>query len=248
MYFVFSKLLLVLILPFTWFLAFFIAALVVKKPHLKRRFLIISAVIMLLFSSPVLFSIFSHYWDIKPVPLKKTGAYSCAVVLGGFSGEDANGNGFFNTSADRFIEGLKLLTTGKVTHILISSGNGNLIHTKFEEADWVQTQLKQLNVPDSCVLIENRSRNTIENAAFSKIILNKSHLQPPYILVTSAFHMRRSMNIFKKTNLDVIPYPCNYIAGEKNISVDGLIPDAAVLGSWNYYTKEVVGNIVVNFK
>jgi uncharacterized SAM-binding protein YcdF (DUF218 family) len=248
MYFIFSKLLLILILPFSWFLAFLIAALVVKKQHLKRRFLIISAVIMLLFSNPFLFSVFAHYWDIKPVPLKKTGSYSCAIVLGGFSGEDGKGHGFFNSSADRFIEALKLLTTGKVTHILISSGNGNLIHGNFAEADWVQTQLKQLNVPDSCVLIENRSRNTIENAAFSKIILNKSHLQPPYILVTSAFHMRRSLNIFKKTKLDVIPYPCNYMAGENNISLDGLIPDAAVLGNWNYYTKEVVGNIVVNLK
>jgi len=248
MYFIFSKLLLILILPFSWFLAFFIAALVVKKQHLKRRFLIISVVIMLLFSSPVLFSVFAHYWDIKPVPLKKTGAYSCAIVLGGFSGEDANGNGFFNTSADRFIEGLKLFTTGKVTHILISSGNGNLIHDNFAEADWVKTQLKQFNVPDSSVLIENRSRNTIENAAFSKILLNKNHLQPPYILVTSAFHMRRSLNIFKKTNLDVIPYPCNYMVGENKVSIDGLIPDAAVLGTWNYYIKEVVGNIVVYFK
>jgi uncharacterized SAM-binding protein YcdF (DUF218 family) len=248
MYFVFSKLLLLIILPFTWFLVFLIAALLVKKQHLKRRFLIISAVIMLLFSNPVLFSVFARYWDIKPVPLKKTGSYSCAIVLGGFSGEDAKGHGFFNASADRFIEGLKLLTTGKVTHILISGGNGNLIDNKFEEADWVQTQLKQLNVPDSCVLIENRSRNTIENAAFSKIVLDKNHLQPPYVLVTSAFHMRRSLNIFKKTKLDVIPYPCNYLAGEGKISIDGLIPDAAVLGTWNYYTKEVVGNIVLYFK
>jgi uncharacterized SAM-binding protein YcdF (DUF218 family) len=248
MYFVLSKLLLILILPFSWFLAFLIAALIVKKQHLKRRFLIISAVIILVFSDPFLFSVFAHYWDINPVPLKKTGSYSCVIVLGGFSGEDKKGHGYFNASADRFIEALKLLTTGKVTHILISSGNGGLIHSNFAEADWVQTQLKLLNIPDSCILIENRSRNTIENAAFSKIILNKSHLQPPYILVTSAFHMRRSLNIFKKTNLDVIPYPCNYISGEKNLSVDALIPDAAVLGSWNYYTKEVVGNFVLLFK
>jgi uncharacterized SAM-binding protein YcdF (DUF218 family) len=248
MYFVFSKLLLILILPFSWFLAFFIAALVAKKQHLKRRFLIISAVIIFLFTNPILFGAFAHYWDIKPVPLKKTGAYSCVIVLGGFSGVDAKGNGFFNGFADRFIEAVKLLTTGKVTRILISSGNGNLIHGKFAEADWVKTQLKQVNVPDSCILIENRSRNTIENAAFSKIILNKNHLQPPYILVTSAFHMRRSLNIFKKTKLEVILYPCNYLPGEGRISLDGFIPDATLLGSWNYYTKEVVGNIVLHFQ
>ena len=248
MYFIFSKLLLILILPFSWFLAFFIAALVVKKQHLKRRFLIISVVIMLLFSSPVLFSVFAHYWDIKPVPLKKTGAYSCAIVLGGFSGEDANGNGFFNTSADRFIEGLKLFTTGKVTHILISSGNGNLIHDNFAEADWVKTQLKQFNVPDSSVLIENRSRNTIENAAFSKILLNKNHLQPPYILVTSAFHMRRSLMIFKREGYHVLAYPANYSSGAGAFNLTDLFPDANTFNGWNIYLKEMVGYVVDHFK
>jgi uncharacterized SAM-binding protein YcdF (DUF218 family) len=198
----------------------------------------------LIFTDPFLLNEFAKNWDIKPVPLKQSGSYSCAIVLGGFSGEDGNGNGFFNGSADRFIQGLKLLTTGKVSHILISGGSGNLIHNKFKESDWVKTQLIQFKVPDSCILIENRSRNTIENAAFSKQLLKDNHLQPPYILVTSAFHMRRSLGIFKKSQLEVIPYPCNYMTGIGNASLNDLIPDAAVLGGWDFYIKEVIGTAV----
>jgi len=244
MYFVFSKLLLYFILPFSWFLAFMIAALLVKKPKLKRKFLLVATAILLIFSNPFLLNTFANFWDIAPVPLKATGPYSCAIVLGGFSGEDANGNGFFNGSADRFIQAVKLLSTGKVTHLLISGGNGSLIHDKFEESDWVKTQLLQLKVPDSCILIEDRSRNTKENAAFSKQILIRSHLQPPYLLVTSAYHMRRSLKIFKKAELEVVPYPCNYMSGKANLFTDSIIPDAGVFGGWNFYVKEVVGYAV----
>ncbi|MDB5131093.1 MAG: hypothetical protein JWR02_842 [Mucilaginibacter sp.] len=244
MFFIFSKLLVIFIYPFTWILGFLIAGVAVKKSHLKRRLLITAAVLALIFSDTFLLDQFAKRWDISPVPLKNSGSYSCVIVLGGFTGEDANGNGYFNTAADRFIEGLKLIATGKASHILISSGNGNLLHDKFAEADWVKTQLKAFKVPDSCVLIENRSRNTIENAAFSKAVINARHLPPPYLLVTSAFHMRRSLGIFKKAKLDVIPYPCNYLAGNGKTSPDSFTPSADALDKWNIYIKEVVGTLV----
>jgi uncharacterized SAM-binding protein YcdF (DUF218 family) len=244
MFFVFSKLLIDFIYPFTWILAFLIAAILVKKPILKRGFLITATALSLIFSNPFLLDQFANRWDIAPVPLKNPEPYSCVIVLGGFTGEDANGNGFFNIAADRFIEGLKLITTGKATHILITSGNGNLIHDKFAEADWVQTQLKVFKVPDSCVLIEDKSRNTLENAAFSKTIIEARHLQPPYLLVTSAFHMRRSLGIFKKAKLDVIPYPCNYIAGNGKTGPDSFTPSVEPLYKWNVYIKEMIGTLV----
>lgn len=247
MFFVFSKLLIVFIYPVTWIAALLIAALIVKNVKVKRRLLFISTLLLLLFSNTFLLDQFAKHWDIPPAPINE-GQYSCAIVLGGFTSEDAHGHGFFNGAADRFIQGLKLLRTGKVSHILISSGNGNLIHDNFREADWVKTQLLLFKVPDSCILIENRSRNTLENAAFSKSVLNAQHLQPPFILVTSAFHMRRSLGIFKRAGLDVIPYPCNYIAGTGGFSLGQFIPDATTLSVWNTYTKEMVGTIVNHLK
>jgi uncharacterized SAM-binding protein YcdF (DUF218 family) len=248
MFFILSKLLLFLILPLSWVIASLVAAFIVRKPHLKRRFFTISAMLLLVFSNPFLFNRFAYCWDIQPVPLKKTGSYSCVIVLGGFSGSDAKGNGFFNSSADRFIQGLKLIITGKASHILISGGNGKLIEGNFRESTWVKTQLQLLKVADSCIIVEDKSRNTLENAAFSKVLLNEKHLQPPYLLVTSAFHMRRSLGIFKKEKLEVIPYPCNYLAGNESISPGEFIPDSFPLYGWNFYIKEVIGTIVNYFK
>jgi uncharacterized SAM-binding protein YcdF (DUF218 family) len=244
MFFFFSKVLLIFILPFTWVMVFLVAGLAVKKPKWKRRLLLVAVGLLVIFTNPFLFKLFAYHWDIQQAPLNQSGPYSCVIVLGGFSGEDAKGNGFFNKSSDRFIEGLKLFSTGKATHILITGGNGNLIADKFEESDWVKTQLLQFKVPDSCILIEDRSRNTIENAAFSKPILEKNHLPPPYILVTSGFHMRRALGIFKKTGIPVTPYPCDYFVRGDSFSIVDLMPDSEILGYWEYYTKELVGTIV----
>jgi len=247
MFFTLSKLLLIFILPFTWIAVCLIASLIVRKPHLKRRFFTAAMILLLIFTSPFLINQFAKLWDIKPVPLKNQ-TYSCVIVLGGFSGVDANGEGVFNLSSDRFIQALKLVTTGKATHILVSGGNGNLLAGGFRESDWVKTQLELLKVPDSCIVVENRSRNTLENVAFSKGILAQKHLQPPYLLVTSAFHMRRALGIFKRQKIEVVPYPCNYLAGNGEFTITDLIPDAGPLNAWNFYIKEVAGSIVNYFK
>ncbi|BAU55335.1 YdcF family protein [Mucilaginibacter gotjawali] len=243
MFFFFSKILEFFIYPLTWILALLIAGIIVKKQARKKWLFIAATALLLIFSNDFLFNEFARSWDVQPAPLTNT-TYSCAIVLGGFSSEGKNKQAFFNISSDRFIQGLKLITTGKVSHLLITGGNGGLIHDSFEESDWVKTQLKTFKVPDSCILVEDRSRNTIENAAFTKPILLKAHLKPPYLLVTSGFHMRRSLGIFKKEDIPVIPYPCNYLGGQGNPSPVDIVPDAYVFGLWNYYAKEVVGTMV----
>ncbi|HZY35193.1 MAG TPA: YdcF family protein [Mucilaginibacter sp.] len=244
MFFFFSKILEFFIYPFSWIVVLVIAALIVKKPALKKRMYIIASVLLFIFSNPFIQNQFAKWWDVEPVPLKKTGGYSCAIVLGGFSSELTKGHNYFNGSADRFIQALKLFETGKVSHILVTGGNGNLIADSFRESDWVKTQLLEFKVPDSCIVIEDVSRNTIEDAAFTKPKLDSAHLQAPYILVTSAFHMRRSLQIFKKTKIDVIPYPCNYLAAHGFSGVGDLIPDPSVLATWDIYIKEVTGTLV----
>jgi uncharacterized SAM-binding protein YcdF (DUF218 family) len=244
MYFILSKILLLLLFPFLWIFVLLLIACITKKSRLRKRLLISSVVLLYLFSCPLLLNQFASAWDVTAVPTLSAKPYSCGIVLGGFTSIDKNGNGYFNGSADRFIQSVKLLATHKISHLLNSGGNGGLIPGKFREADWVKTQLKDFNFPDSSLLFENRSRNTLENAKFSKPILQQAHLQPPYLLITSAFHMRRAAMIFKKQGINIIPYPCNFMGGMGGISLDDLIPDAGTLGGWNMYLKEVVGYVV----
>jgi uncharacterized SAM-binding protein YcdF (DUF218 family) len=249
MYFIFSKILLFLLFPLSWIVAFLFITLFAKRPKLKKRSLVTAVVLLIVFSNPYLLHMIAKSWDIDPVPLNKGKVYSAAIILGGFSGEDKNGHGFFNENADRFIQGVKLKTTGQVSRIMISGGNGNLQPGHFTEGGWVKGELKEFKLPDSVILVEQRSRNTFENAAFSKAILEQAHLPPPYLLVTSSWHMRRSLYIFKKAGLDVIPYPCGRLAGNNKLYInDYWMPDAVTLTRWNIYLKEFVGMAVTRLK
>ena len=110
-------------------------------------------------------------------------------------------------------------------------------------------ELKKFNLPDSTILIEQESRNTFENATFSKKLLTQKHLLPPYLLVTSAWHMRRAQYIFKKEGLDVIPCSSGLSTSNKRFTPDDyFMPDAVVLAGWNQYFKEVVGLIIAHLK
>jgi uncharacterized SAM-binding protein YcdF (DUF218 family) len=249
MYFIFSKVLLFLLFPLNWIIVFLLIALFSKRQKLKRKCFITGVMALIVFSNPLLLYLLAKNWDVGSAPLNKNKIYSSVIVLGGFSGEDKNGNGVFNENADRFIQGVKLKEEGRVSHILISSGNGNLQQSKFKEAAWVQRVLKEFNLPDSAVLIEPNSRNTFENAAFSKLVLQKAHLPPPYILVTSAYHMRRSLYIFKDAGIDVIPYSSGRITGNAEFSFIGyMMPDAGVLVDWFIYEKEFIGLTVAHLK
>lgn len=245
MYFIFSKILLVLIFPLTWILILLIVSFISKSKKWKYRCLVAAVALLVLFTNPFLFNQFAQSWDIAPYkPDSKK--YSCAIVLGGFSSSSDKGEGYFNFSADRFIQGAKLLSTKKTTYLLITGGSGSLLPDEYSEAPWAKKQFLEFNYPDSAVLIESNSRNTLENGRFSKVLLDSAKLKPPYLLVTSAYHMRRSLMIFKNAGMDVIPYPANYLIRRKAEASD-FIPDASVLSSWNIYIKEVVGYVANSF-
>ncbi len=242
--FILSKLLLFLLFPITWVLVLLVSALLVKNTKRKRWLLLSCLIVFYLFSIPALLKVYAESWRYPATSTVKSPTYSCAIVLGGFSSEKYDGGAYFNWAADRFIQAIKLKASGQASHILITSGNASIKPDAFKEADWVNTQLKEMNIPDSCILIENRSRNTIENALYTKQLLAKTHLQPPYLLVTSDFHMRRSMLIFQKTGVNVVPYPCNYSTTVSKFNWGNFLPSSVTFSEWDLYTKELVGYIV----
>lgn len=248
MYFILSKLLLFILLPLYWIIALVLLAVFTKNLKRRKRYLIAAAIILYIFTAPVFLKSFEQLWDVKQHPDNDTKKYSCVIVLGGFSSGNTAADGHFNNSSDRFIQGAKLVETKQASHILISGGSGQLIPGEFREAAWVRGELLKFNIPDSLILVESQSKNTIENAAYSKELLQKSHLAPPYLLVTSAFHMRRALLIFKKAGVPVVPYPANYFGMDVSFGLDEFLPNASALSNWEFYTKEVVGYVVTYFK
>jgi uncharacterized SAM-binding protein YcdF (DUF218 family) len=242
MYYLLSKALLFLITPLDWIIFLLLMAAFTNRKMLRKRCSIAAVILLVVFSNGWLANWFTHTWEWKPVTLPPSAHFSSCIVLGGFTSQVSPSDGRFSAAADRFIQGMRLQTMGTVTHILISGGNGNFNPGTYSEATWAKAQLRQLNIPDRVILIENRSRNTLENAQYSAEVLKKSGLKPPFVLVTSAFHMRRAMMIFKKTGLHVVPYPCNYFTGDVYAPTWGdLIPNFESIPSWGYTLKEMFG-------
>ena len=236
-----SSILSFILSPLTWIILFLLAGFFIRKTSLKRLCRIIAIVIFLIFSNEFLLDWYENNWQPRRVALAVGTTYSCGIVLGGFAGPDADGNGYFNGSADRFIQTLKLYKLGAITHILISGGNGKDENKDFREGAFVKTQLKMMGVPDSVIFVEDRSNNTFDNAYNSKKILDSLQLQPPYLLITSAFHEPRATLLFKNAGVATIAYPANYEGSAGNFSFFKLLPHLSVLLGWDMYLKETVG-------
>ena len=249
MYSLFSLVFNIFLWPLTWALVLLIISLIAKKPKRKRNALIGAIAVLFLFSNRYLLNSFARAWDVEAAELPTRKVFSAAIMLGGFTGENLKRQGYFNDHSDRLVEGLYLKNSGRVSHLIITGGNNRPDASNFTEAKWVKKIMLEMNYPDSTVLIDQRSTNTNENAIFTKQLLDSAHLKPPYLLVTSAFHMRRALYIFKKKGIPVIPYPCDYLAGNSSTRFfDYFVPNASVTYAWNYYLKEVVGIVVEHLK
>ncbi|MFC3560404.1 YdcF family protein [Pedobacter jamesrossensis] len=185
---------------------------------------------------------FNAYQADYPPKNKK---YDVAIVLGGFSGLNKRNNEIsFGNSSDRLFQAIALYKKGIVSKILLSSGSANLVDTSAKEADLALAYLKLINIPDSAILIENKSRNTVENAEFSLALIKKHHPTAHILVITSAWHIPRAKLIFNKKSKEIDFYPTDF-RGETEYSFgDYFIPNASALSGWDTLLKEWIGLLV----
>jgi uncharacterized SAM-binding protein YcdF (DUF218 family) len=113
-----------------------------------------------------------------------------------------------NDSAERVIETAALARRYPAATIVLSGGEG-LRAIGWSEAEPTRDILESLGVPADRMVLETRSRNTIENAANSLALVHPKPGQN-WLLVTSAFHMPRAVGCFRHVGWKVIPYPVDY--------------------------------------
>ena len=234
--------------PFNWVIILLIAAYFLRRYSLKKACGIMALFIFLVFGNEWLLNWYANNWQPKPVAVNREISYSCGIVLGGFASPDADANGYFNSAADRFIQAVKLYKLGEIKHILICGGNGKSDEKSFREGAWVKGELISIGIPDSVIFVEDRSNNTADNALYAKQILDSLQLRPPYLLITSAFHLPRASLIFKNAGIPTIPFPCNYTSGMGSFSFWSLLPRPSVLLGWDIYLKETVGYLWYKLK
>ncbi len=159
------------------------------------------------------------------------GAPDGIIVLGGSIEADlsaAHGAAVVRGAPDRIIAAAALALRYPNARVVFSGGSANLISNDAREADYAGAIFESLGVAKSRLIMERRSRNTQENAEFSKALVAPKEGER-WLLVTSAFHMPRSVGLFRKAGFDVEPYPVDWRVGGRDdlltftsIAVDGL--------------------------
>lgn len=246
MEFILSKLLLFLIKPIVWVISLFIIGVFAKKATIKRKLFIGGLVLLIFFSNGFIGSLAFNLYEAKYPPERN---YDVGIVLGGFSAINKRNNQIaFGNSSDRLFQAISLYKKGKIKQILISSGSANLFKSGPKEADLAAKYLKEIGIPDTAILIENSSRNTIENARYSaKIIENIPN--GGVLIITSAWHIPRAKLIFSKHfKMPVYYYPTNYIGKSEYDWSDFIVPSTEVLGNWEILFKEWIGLITDRFR
>jgi uncharacterized SAM-binding protein YcdF (DUF218 family) len=231
-------------MPITWVLVLLVWRYFSRSPRLKRRLGIAAIIVLIVFSNQWIYDQANLCWQPASQQASALPDHEVGILLTGMIQFDKTNQGFFGASSDRFIQTNRLYHMGKIKKILITGGSSGVLHDYPPEASFLAQQFMEAGVPPANIIIEPNSRNTYENAIFSKRMIDSMQLKGPFLLITSAQHMRRSVAVFRKAGLRFDTYPADFQVTNQYFSFDDLLPNPRILSYWTNLIKEVVGLFV----
>ncbi len=158
-------------------------------------------------------------------------AIKYVVVLGGGHSSDPElpllsqiGRG----SLVRLIEGIRIYRKYPGAKLLLSGGS---VFDPVPEAEVLARVAIETGVPEKDIILESKSKDTKDEAMFIKPIVGNE----PFVLVTTASHMPRSMALFKKLGMKPIPSPIGHRVSERQ----GLSPHSFFPSTGNLFRSEM---------
>lgn len=244
-----TKILSLLVFPLTQAILLALLSLLLWRFRRVAASLLLVAVAWLYVSSTAAFADFlmgtleDRY---PPKAMSVTPTADAIVVLGGSTRGDTHFSrmGDLNQQADRLVHALALYKAGKAPMVLLSGGDrpGNR-----PEAEIMREHLELMGIPRHALLLERESRDTHDNAVYSAVLLKGKNVKR-ILLVTSAFHLRRSVPLFERQGLEVIPAPTDFqrLVGESPLP--GWLPSAENLVRSTYALREYAGYLVYQYR
>ncbi len=255
-----SKLLPNFVYPLGLVCIFIILALILyRKPAWQRLVLVLALVVIWLGSTRWIALGMVRSLEWRYLPMTQMPSADAIVLLGGGteSAEHPRQTVELNSSGDRVLYAAWLYKQGKAPHILLSGGLIDWLDTGSTPAEDMAVILDMMGVPKEALWLESTSRNTYENAVNSRKFLNEKGINR-IILVTSALHMPRSVDLFKHQGFDVIPAPTDYSVTQAtwqrltdpNLATQllNLMPSIDNLSSVTRALKEYLGMLVYRLR
>ncbi|MBV9564155.1 MAG: YdcF family protein [Bradyrhizobium sp.] len=245
MFFVLSKTLGIMALPTNFLIGLGLLGailLLTKFARLGRR-LLVSSVLLLAFCGFLpLGNLLFYPLEARFPPWNAAhGAPDGIIVLGGAIDADlsaAHGVPVTKLAADRMIAAAALARQYPNARIVFTGGSANLMSNDAKEADYAGAIFTGLGIDKSRLIMERLSRNTYENVSFTKALVDPKPGER-WLLVTSAYHMPRSVGLFRKAGFAVEPYPVDWRVGRgadvfafTNLALEGLGRTDAATREW----------------
>jgi uncharacterized SAM-binding protein YcdF (DUF218 family) len=247
MFFIVSKVISFLFTPIIWIMTLLLLGIFLKNKKKAKVFLICGMVMFYLMGNPFLFNEICRQWEIPAVHedqfLQKD--LDGVIILGGLSFWDNQLKRIqFSKSSDRLMQGLMLYKKGIGKKLIISGGSGSLTYPDDRESVFIKDYLVKIGLKSNEILIEKESKNTRENAVFTKALLDSCGMKGTFLLVTSGYHMKRSVACFEKAGMKVIPFSTDRYCGERKYNLDHLlIPNSGILLAWDTLMHEWIGYV-----
>jgi uncharacterized SAM-binding protein YcdF (DUF218 family) len=185
-------------------------------------------------------------WPLEerfPQPPADIPAPAGIIVLGGaLDTEKSEARGQVSLTLDgaRMITAVELARRYPAARLVFTGGSGTVLGHGLAEAVSARKLWLSLGVPAERMTFEAKSRNTWENAVFTRDLV-KPNPGETWLLVTSAWHMPRSVGIFRRIGFDVIPYPVAYrtLGDERDFLLPTSVIDKVIM--LDYSVREWVG-------
>jgi len=261
-FFILSKFTQLCIEPLNWVIVFIVLSLLflaLRKVDLCRRFLILALLDLILVGWLPASEVFLRTLEDGVSKVNITHISSSDVggiiILGGAieGGEIAADRGEISiySSAERVTKAFELIRKYPDLPFIFSGFSGRLSPRGISEADAFKQLIAEQGLSDRAGHYENQSRNTYENVMYIKPIAGEFGQKRadgtplPWFLITSASHMYRSVKVFQKQGIEVIPVPVDYQTGNSLRWTSFDLKDG--VENWHKVNHELVGLIAYWF-
>jgi uncharacterized SAM-binding protein YcdF (DUF218 family) len=242
-----SKILALVTQPLHWVIVLLLLSLLTlqRTPMAGRRLLWAGLSVLLLMGWQPLPDLLireleSQYAEIAPGTDLR--AYVGVVVLGGATEPGrvavAHAQPLFNDAGERLTAPVALLQRNPQLRVVYTGGEGDLLGTGPSEAERAKGFFMSMGLPAQRVEYEAVSRTTHENAVLTAQ-LPGIDIKQPWLLVTSAWHMPRSMGTFIKAGWNVTAYPVDFRTAPSTPWTAYSLKDGA--RDWQLALHELVG-------
>lgn len=250
MFFYLSQFLSFLMMPLTIIMVLIIGGFFLRNKFLGRRLMLAGIILLLFFSNQFLSNLAMKLWEPDFKIIQEFPNHEVGIVLTGVTNlsKTAYDRTFFNKGADRATHAVQLYKLGKLQKILITGGQGLDPVNPNTEAELLRDFMLIAGVNQEDIIVENQAKNTYQNAIFSLETLKNNGYSPEkekYVLITSAFHMKRAKGCFDKVGLNTETFPVDYYSEDIKFNIPLLLyPDPNSIFLWHKLFKEWIGIIM----